>query len=647
MRLARVMLFCLFFITAKADVKLPQLISNGMVLQRDTELKIWGWAAVNEKVTISFNGKSYQSITGTDKRWLVHLPKMKAGGPYTMDITGTNTIHLTNILFGDVWLGAGQSNMVINMERVKEKYPEEISSANFPEIRNFFIPTVADAGKVHDDLPASKWIEATGKNVLSFGAATYFFAKQIYEKYHVPIGIINSSVGGTPVEAWISEEGLKEFPEQLTTVAKFKDTVFINEQMRITATIGGNVKPPVETDRGLSSTVKWYETAYVPRGWRNYFVPGYWADQGIRGLNGVVWFRKEVDIPASLAGTQAKLFMGRIVDADIVYVNGVQVGNITYQYPPRRYEISAGILKAGKNTIVVRVTNTNGKGGFVPDKPYYLLAGDTKIDLKGEWQYKVGDVFKPNRPTNNANAFLSQQNVPTGLYNTMIAPFINYHIKGILWYQGEANTTRPEEYTKLLPALAYDWRNKFGDASLPFIYVQLPGFMDMQYLPSESQWATLRESQLKTLSVPNSAMVVAIDLGEWNDIHPLNKKSVGERLALAARKIAYQEKELVASGPLFKSAERDGNKIRIQFTSTGSGLMIKNEQEDELTYFAVAGADKKFVWAKAVIENRSVLVWSDEVKEPMYVRYAWADNPDGANLYNKEGLPASPFRTDN
>jgi sialate O-acetylesterase len=360
----------------------------------------------------------------------------------------------------------------------------------------------------------------------------------------------------------------------------------------------------------------------------------------------VVWFRKEIDLPASAAGAAAKLFMGRIVDADQVYVNGVQVGNITYQYPPRRYEVKPGILKEGKNLVVVRVTNTAGKGGFVPDKPYYLAVGDKKIDLKGEWQYKVGDVFIPGRSGGGGGGPISQQNIPTALYNAMIAPFINYPIKGILWYQGEANTGKAEEYAKLLPALAYDLRNKFNDPSLPFIYVQLPGFMEMQYVPSESQWATLRESQLLTLSVPNSAMVVAIDLGEWNDIHPLNKKLVGERLALAARKLAYGENNLVSSGPLYQSATIEGNKIRINFTNTGSGLMVKTDNEDELTYFAIAGADKKFVWAKAKIENNTVVVWSDDVTQPMYVRYAWADNPDGANLYNKEGLPASPFRTD-
>ena len=636
---------CLLFANlSTAQVKLPQIISNGMVLQRDTELKIWGWAAADEKVTVTFNGKSYHTITGADKKWTINLPKMSAGGPYTMDIAASNQIHLDNILLGDVWLCSGQSNMVLNMERVKEKYPDEIAIANYPEIRNLFIPTLADAGKLHDDLPACKWQAATGSNVLDFGAASYFFAKQLYLKYHVPIGIINSSVGGTPIEAWISEEELKTFPDLLSNAARFKDTAYVNGMTRrfSMTTVAG---PRVETDKGLTASPKWFEPAYTPKGWRNYFIPGYWADQGIKGLNGVVWFRKEINLPPSLAGSAANLFMGRIVDADQVYVNGIQVGNITYQYPPRRYVIKPGILKEGKNLVVVRVTNTSGKGGFVPDKPYYMAVGDQKFDLKGEWQYKVGDVFIP-QVGGNGGGPIAQQNIPTGLYNTMIAPCINYSLKGILWYQGETNTGRAEEYAKLLPALAYDWRNKFNDPSLPFIYVQLPGFMDMQYLPAESQWAALRESQLLSLSVPNSAMVVAIDLGEWNDIHPLNKKTVGERAALAAKKLAYHETALVSSGPIYESSKTEGTKIRISFTNTGSGLMVKTDNEDTLTYFSIAGPDKKFVWAKAVIDNNTVLVWNDRITQPMYVRYAWADNPDGANLYNKEGLPASPFRTD-
>jgi sialate O-acetylesterase len=317
------------------------------------------------------------------------------------------------------------------------------------------------------------------------------------------------------------------------------------------------------------------------------------------------------------------------------------VGNTTYQYPQRRYQIPAGVLKAGKNIFVVRVINNSGKGGFVPDKPYCLIAGNDTIDLKGYWQYKVGEVFLPRRGGGNN---FSLNNQPTALYNAMVAPVINYTIKGFLWYQGEANSSRAKEYIKLQPAMIADWRNKWEQGDLPFLYVQLPNFMEVNYLPSESQWAELREAQLKSLSVPNTAMAVAIDLGEWNDIHPDRKKEVGDRLALAAEKTAYGEKDIISSGPIYQSSTIDGNKIVVSFTNTGSGL-ITNDGE-ELSQFAIAGADKKFVWAKATIQEGKVIVWNDDVPNPMYVRYAWADNPDNPNLYNKEGLPASPFRTD-
>jgi sialate O-acetylesterase len=395
-------------------------------------------------------------------------------------------------------------------------------------------------------------------------------------------------------------------------------------------------------DKGISGPIPWYNTTYIPEGWHKYWLPGYWEDQGIKGLHGIVWFRKEINVPVSMTGKPAKLFLGRIIDADNVYVNGILSGSITYQYPPRRYNLPLGLLKPGKNIIVIRVTNNAGKGGFVPDKPYWLVAGNDSIDLRGEWYYKVGQVFRPvsNEP-GTGSPLISMQNEPTGLYNTMVAPLINYRIKGILWYQGETNTNKPQEYQKLLPALINDWRIKWQEGSIPFLFVQLPNFMEVQYLPSESQWAELRFGQLKSLSVLNTAMAVTIDIGEWNDIHPLEKKIVGERLALAARKLAYGNEKIVYSGPVYKSSVKEADSIIVEFDHIGSGLTIKGG--GDLNYFAIAGADRKFGWAKARIYNNHVIVWSDEIKSPVFVRYAWADNPEGANLYNIEGLPASPF----
>ncbi len=645
-QLITILILILSSVCAYGNIKLPVLVSDGMVLQRDIKIIIWGWASPGEKVQIKFNKKTVNTVTDSEGNWKVSLPPMKAGGPYTMEVKGTNTITINDILVGDVWFCSGQSNMVLNMERVKEKYPDDIAAANFPEIRNFFIPTSSDVVSVHKDLPGGKWISASPENVLGFGAATFFFARSIYQEYKVPIGIINSSVGGTPIEAWISEEGLKEFPQLISKIEKLKDTAFLNRILRSARrSPETGPRPPVNSrsmDKGMSSPKPWYDLTYIPEGWHKFWLPGYWDDQGVKGLNGVVWFRKEVYVPASMTGKPAKLFMGRIVDADNVYINGVFSGSITYQYPPRRYDLPTGLLKPGKNLIVIRVTNNSGKGGFVPDKPYYLVAGNDSIDLRGDWLYKVGQVFRPfvfeprkDTPT------LSMQNEPTGLYNTMVAPAINYTLKGILWYQGEANTGKPKEYQQLLPALISDWRNKWQQGILPFLFVQLPNFMEVQYLPSESQWAELRFGQLKSLSVPNTAMTVTIELGEWNDIHPLEKKIVGERLALAAWKLGYGNEKIVYSGPIYKSSVKEADSIKIEFDHIGSGLETKGG--GDLNYFAIAGADRKFVWADARIYNNHVIVWSGEIKDPIYVRYAWADNPEGANLYNIEGLPASPF----
>ncbi len=626
-------------LNTSAQVKLPRLIRDSMILQRDEKIKLWGWASANEKVNIRFNGKVYKTKADAGGNWALQLPPTKAGGPYTMDITASNKITLHEILFGDVWFCSGQSNMVHQMNIHDVTYAREISEANYPRIRQFWIPTMTNLQGPQADLPTGYWKPAVGEEVRPFSAVAYFFAKKIYEKYKVPVGIINASVGGTPIQAWTSEQGLKDFSAQITTIEKNKDTAYINGLNRRPA--GNRPSPPV--DAGIAASPKWSDPAYTPKGWRTINIPGYWEDQGIKDLNGIVWYRREITIPSSMAGKPAKVFLGRIVDSDELYINGKQVGNTAYQYPQRRYSVPADLLKAGKNIFVVRVTNNNGKGGFVPDKPYCIFSGTDTVDLKGYWQYKVGSVFVPVSGGGPGGG-QSAQNQPTALYNAMVAPEINYTIKGFCWYQGEADTWQPKQYEKLLTALINDWRNKWQQDSLPFLIVQLPGFMDYNYLPMESNWAGLRESQLKTLSVPNTGMAVAIDLGEWNDIHPDNKKDVGERLALTALKLAYKE-NIVYSGPIYESSAIEGKQIVIGFTHTGSGLMTNDGEQP--SSFAIAGADKKFVWASAKIEGNKVIVWNDTVSEPKYVRYAWADNPLDPNLYNKEGLPASPFRTDN
>jgi sialate O-acetylesterase len=629
---------------ANANIRLPQLVSDHMVLQRDMKINIWGWASPGEKITVSFNGKKANAVSGADQKWLVVFPAMHAGGPYTMTIKGGNEIMLSDILIGDVWFCSGQSNMVLSMERLKEKYPDEVANDHFPEIRNFFVPTALDILKVHDDLPPGSWKPAVGDNILQIGGLTYFFARQLYLKYHVPIGIINSSVGGFPIQSWLSAAAVKNFPNLELLFNNYADTAYINNLNRARAAkVYADSHPVFIADKGTTGPVKWIDPGFIPENWHRFWLPGYWADQGVKNLHGVLYFRKEIDVPVSMTGAPAKLFLGCIVDADSTFVNGKFVGNITYQYPPRRYTIPPGLLKAGKNVIVVKLINTGGKGGFVPDKNYSLNANGQRIDLRGEWTYQVARVIHPQPDSLAADGWIMKNSL-TGLFNTMVAPAIQYSIKGFLWNQGESNISNPDNYEKYLSALISDWRNKWNEGDIPFIYAQLPNFGEVEYSPSESNWAQMRQHQLEAMTSPNTGMAVAIDAGQWNDLHPLDKKDVGERMALWAEHLAYGSAEPDYSGPVYQSYKIEDNKIILSFNHTGTGMTIKGA--GDLYYFSIAGTDKKYVWAKAKIDGDKIIVWSDEIPKPVAVRYAWADNPEGANLYNKKGLPASPFGTE-
>ncbi|MFL9485221.1 sialate O-acetylesterase [Chitinophagaceae bacterium LWZ2-11] len=633
---------CIVFIhlqDATAQIKLPKLVSSGMVLQREQPIKIWGWAAPGEKVNIRFNNKEYNTITDATGKWLVKLSSMKAGGPYNMQLTASNKIELTNILIGDVWVCSGQSNMELPMERVKDKYRDIIANANNTNIRQFNVATNYTFKSTVQDFPNGNWEGTTLQSVLHFTAVGYFFAKALYEKYGVPIGLIKSSVGGSPAEAWLSEDALKAFPDYYATAQQLKNDNYIDSIKRSdNATANNWYSRLYSQDKGLHESLKWFDAAYNDADWNTMPVPGYWNDYGLKNTNGVVWFRKEITVPASMIGKPARLILGTIVDRDSVFVNGVFAGTTGYQYPPRKYDLPAGLLKEGKNVITVRVINSAGKGGFTFDKAYELVANEQKVDLKGDWKFKLGTSMQP-LPN---NTFFQYK--PEGLYNAMIAPLVSYGIKGVIWYQGEANTGKPNEYTSLLSALINSWRSDWKQGAFPFLFVQLANFMQTKDQPSESNWAALREAQRKTLAVPNTGMAVITDIGEWNDIHPLNKEDVGKRLAFAAQKVAYGDKKVVYSGPLYKSMRVEGNKIIISFTNVGGGLIAKGS--DTLKYFAIAGTDRKFVWAKAEIKGDKVIVWNESITNPVVVRYAWADNPEGANLYNKEGLPASAFSSE-
>ncbi|MGL1957698.1 MAG: acetyl esterase [Colwellia sp.] len=649
-QIANFSLFLLLFSsTVFADVSLPRLISDGVILQRDNENLIWGGAENGENISVKLDGKLVASLVvdkkNQTKLWSFKLAEQPVGGPHKIEIEANNNVVINDIYFGDVWLASGQSNMQLPMARVKVKYPQEVAQANFPQLRHFVIPRKYNFEKPNMDVENGQWQSVNSKTIEEFSAVGYFFAKEIHQKHQVPIGIINSSYGGSPAEAWMSESALKQFPKYLEKIAKYRQKDYLKNLIASDKKHSDGWYENLNvTDLGLTKSGKqekfWYQFDYNSSHWQTTELPSFWQDTGVEFKNGAIWFRKEFQLTKAEASLSALLSLGRIVDADTTYVNGVEVGNTTYQYPPRRYSVEKNILKAGKNTITVRVISNSGKGGFVKEKPYFIKIGERKINLEGIWQYRVGSQVSAL-----AGPEFQSYGQPLGFYNAMLAPLLKTTIKGVIWYQGESNTGRAQEYSHLFPAMIRDWRKQFAQGDFPFIYVQLANFLEDKEQPSESNWAETREAQRKALSEPNTAMAVAIDIGEWNDIHPLNKKMVGERLALAAQKLAYGDLHVVYSGPQIKAMTVNGKKALLSFNLFGSdlALRINTEGNSKLRGFAIAASDGKYVWANAKIVNNKIHVWNDKILNPTQVRYAWADNPSEANLVNKAGLPASSF----
>lgn len=624
-------LFCVFgFINAK--IKLPRLVSDGMVLQRDQPLKIWGWADSGEKVEIQFQNKKYNTVADKSGNWKVDLPKMKSGGPFTMTI---NEITLKNILIGDVYVCSGQSNMELPMRRVKTLYPQELINANNTHIRFFTVPQKYNFKEAQNDLDGGSWEETNPQTIQNFSAVAYFFAKEMYQYNKIPVGILHSSLGGSPVQAWMDVNSLKKYPEYISEAEKWKSDDLISQTESSEKTLSNNWYAELDKlDLGIENG--WEKFDLNDADWKKMNVPGSWEDLE-KPFDGSVWFRKEINLPKGADKNVAFLNLGRIKDADVTYINGQKIGNVTYEYPPRWYDIPSGILKEGKNIITVRITNGSGKGEFIKDKDYFLQMDSEKIDLKGEWKYNVGAVMDRPAP---GQTFIRWK--PTGLYNAMLNPLIQYPIKAVLWYQGESNTAKPQEYQDLLSTMILDWRNKWNQKDLPFFIVQLANFMQTKSEPVESNWAELREQQRKvSQTLPNTGLAVTIDVGEWNDIHPFNKKEVGKRLALQAEKMLF-DKNIIADGPVYESTKIEGNKIILSF-KTGTDDFA---QTSPLKGFAIKRNEGNFKWANAKIEGNKIIVWNDEIKNPVAVRYAWADNPQDANLKNEKGLPASPFTTE-
>ena len=635
----KIIFFIFLSIQAKANVILPRFISNGMVLQRNISIPIWGWAEAGEKIEVTFKGKVYSTITGSDNKWKINLAKSKEGGPYELVVKGNNLIKVEDILVGDVWFCSGQSNMEYELYKAAEKYPNEIANSENDQIRHFQVKR-NNSFTLLDNVESIKgWEKAGPKTVPNFSAIAYFYALKLYDKYKVPIGLINSSYGGTPAEAWMSEAALINYPKYYNRTISFKEEGRVDSITKADKLYTDHWSKKVATlDEG--DKAHWESKTFDASNWPSVTIPSFWQEKLPEVKAGTVWYKKDILLPKKYQGQVAKLRLGNIIMKDITYVNGIKVGTTYNKHAPRYYSINKKILLDGINTITVKVTNEGGDAGFIKDKRYLLEIGDTVIDLTGEWKYKLGVAVEPFKRDSLTKFFCEG----AALYNAMINPLVGYGIKGVIWYQGEANQSKAKEYRTLFPDLITSWRNEWGQGNFPFLWVQLANINKPKQQPSESKLAELQDAQSNTLSLPNTGMAVINDIGEWNDVHPMNKLEAANRLYLASLKVAYGDNKVVFSGPTLSKTEIKDNNIVLYFKNIGSGLIAK--ETGKLAHFAIADETKKYVWAEAYIQDNKVIVSSNKIEHPKYVRYAWADNPVGANLYNKEGLPASCFNTE-
>jgi sialate O-acetylesterase len=624
--------------SAPDKFRLPAIISDGMVLQRDSDAVVWGWDKPGQRIQVRFRGSCFNGMAGFDGKWSISLGRQEAGGPFPMEIIGSETASFAGVFVGDVWLCSGQSNMELPVARVFHTYPET-AHANNPYIREFHVPiNYAFDGPCEDTL-ASSWKPLNPENVMSFSAIGYFFANRLFEDYHVPVGIIAMAVGGAHVEAWMSRKALADRPARLRLTDLFKDESFRENLLQSELEREQNWQQALDAaDPGLNEPDSWYSESFDDSAWPSFELPQYLSEGGLPEQHGSFWFRRTVEIPEEFAGKPAELLLGRIVDADTAYVNGINVGTTGYQYPPRRYSVPEGVLKAGKNTVAVRLVSFRGKPGFITEKPYELRVCGRTFPLTGTWKCHVG------APSDMLPEKVFLHEIPTSLFNAMFSPISACRIKGVLWYQGESNTWKPASYSDLFQRMIGDWRETLVAPELPFLFVQLPNYLERESQGAKNRWAELREAQADALRLPNTAMVIAIDVGEWNDLHPVFKHPVAERLELAARKLAYGEKTLAASGPIFDYMEVEGKSAVLYFKETGSGLISRDGEP--LRGFEMSGPGGVYFPAQARIENNTVVLTCPQINVPVNVRYAWCDSPENVNFYNREGLPAAPFRTE-
>lgn len=630
---------------ARAEVTLPHILGDHMVLQRGGHARLWGTAAPGEKISVRGNWEkrnSAMTAAGSDGRWQVRLPLPAPGGPYTITIQGRNKIVLHDVLVGEVWLCSGQSNMQMPVGDFGGVYTgvnhwqDELTNADFPDIRLFNEPTVFNY-EPQADITAD-WTLCTAATAKGFSAAGFFFGRELHDKLHMPIGLISAAVGGTPAEAWTSADGLQTLPD-------FADGLkYLAQQARhgaeaahVRAAEIADWTVQVEAaDGGIANAAPGLDDS----SWPSILDPASWTGP-LNNYTGYVWFRKFFDLPAAWAGKDLVLDMHYVDDMDFTYVNGVKVGQTIGDNTwllPRSYTISKSLLVPGQNLVTVRVLNIAGPGAIsAPVRIHPADAPADAISLDRDWHYQLGAKLADLPPLRK----MTQYNVdsPTVLYNGMIAPVVPFQIRGVIWYQGEANVGRAEQYRRLFPLLIADWRAHWGEGIFPFYFTQIAPF-HYDIFGTGGQAAALRDVQRLSLRTPNTGMAVTMDANSTNNIHPPDKQSVGHRLALWALAETYGDTCLVHSGPLFMRMKMEGGRLRLYFDGVGSGLSSGGKP---LQYFEVAGPDKKFFPAQAEIDGDTVVVSSPEVPRPVAVRYAWGDT-DGSSLSNLEGLPTACFQ---
>ena len=622
-----------------ANIRLPKILGDNMVVQRNKSIILWGWADANEKIVVQFRNQTKTTRADKSGNWKVALDPETAGGPFQLAFKGKNNITLNNILVGEVWVCSGQSNMEWPLRQARNA-KEEIQQANYPEIHHFTVQK-AVATVPETDVKGGDWKICTPETAGDFTAVGYFFARELYNQLKVPIGLINTSWGGTHSETWTSREAFEGSPG-------FKDMIATMPSLDLNALAKQKNEKLLEKLKSLNiapspsgSIENWKEASFDDTAWPAMQLPSLWETQGLDEVDGIVWFRKTINISRGDAGKEATLELSMIDDSDESFVNGTKVGELKNRYNEiRKYKIPAGLLKEGNNVIAVKVEDTGGGGGIYGEAKGFKLttSSNAVIPLAGDWRYNVESLL-------TGGSAIGPNSYPTLLFNAMINPILNFGIEGALWYQGESNAGRAYQYRTTFPLMITDWRKHWKQGDFPFYFVQLASFnADNGTSERGSTWAELREAQTMTLSLPNTGMAVTTDVGEASDIHPRNKQDVGKRLAALAMKNVYGQ-NIICNGPAYLSMKVEGNTVRLAFTNVGSGLFVK----DKYAYvkgFEVAGKDQQFHYAKAWIEGNEIVVAAEAVSGPVAVHFAWADNPDDANLFNKEGFPAVPFRTD-